>query len=123
MRISDWSSDVCSSDLSVVRSLLASIVTLRSPRDLQLVVVCADDAEDAWSWTQWLPHVDPKVGPVALIGNTDDTRRDRVRELALLVQNRARVNTPPPNQGVALVDGRSVERHVGNGWVRKGKTR
>lgn len=90
---------------SVVRSLLASIVTLRSPRDLQLVVVCGDDAEDAWSWTQWLPHVDPKVGPVALIGNTDDTRRDRVRELALLVQNRARINAPPPNQVVVLVDG------------------
>src|SRR3546814_18678719 len=98
MRISDWSSDVCSSDLSVVRSLLASIVTLRSPRDLQLVVVCADDAEDAWSWTQWLHHVDPTVGPGAPLGNTDDPHRHRARTLALLLPHPPRRTTPPPPQ-------------------------
>src|SRR3546814_19434198 len=74
MRISDWSSDVCSSDLSVVRSLLASIVTLRSPRDLQLVVVCADDAEDAWSWTQWLHLVDPKDRKSVVAGKSVTVR-------------------------------------------------
>lgn len=99
---------------SVARALLASIATLRSPRDLQLVVVCGDDAEPEWGWTQWLPHNDPATGPISLIGNTDDTRRDRIRELSTLVEHRRRLNAPPPSQIVLLVDGaRDVRRLPG----------
>ncbi len=89
---------------SVARALLAAIATLRSPRDLQLVALCEDDAEAEWSWLSWLPHLDPTVGPVALLGNTDDTRRDRLRELTALVQNRLR-GGGAGTQVLVLIDG------------------
>ncbi len=75
----------------VVRSMLTALTALRSPRDLQIVVLCDRDQEHAWSWVQWLPHAQPGVGPVALIGNTDLTRRERVREIGSLLDVRQRI--------------------------------
>ena len=90
---------------SVARSLLASITTLRSPRDLQLVVLCDEEDEAAWGWMPWLPHLDPTTGPVALLGNSDDTRRDRVRELTMMIEMRRRAGAAPSGDVVVLVDG------------------
>ncbi len=92
---------------ATVRSLIASLVTLRSPRDLQLVALCGDDAESEaeWGWLQWLPHTEPGEGAIALVGNTDDTRRDRLRELSSLLELRRRVKAPIESHVVLLVDG------------------
>ncbi|GLU89080.1 FtsK/SpoIIIE domain-containing protein [Agromyces sp. NBRC 114283] len=93
---------------SVARSVVASWVTLRSPRDAELVVVCPDDAAPDWSWVQWLPHA-AGGGAAAAIGNTDDTRRERVRELGVLLEQRMRQSgqrgAEPPSDVLVVVDG------------------
>ncbi len=75
---------------SVVRSMLVSLATLRSPRDLQIVVLCDDADREQWAWAQWLPHAQGGDGVVSLFGNTDDTRRERLRELTALLGSRIR---------------------------------
>jgi DNA segregation ATPase FtsK/SpoIIIE, S-DNA-T family len=75
----------------LARAMITGLATLRSPRDLQFVVLCDREQESAWSWVQWLPHLDPGAGPVALIGNTDLTRRERLREVGTLLEARMRV--------------------------------
>lgn len=92
----------------VARSIVASFATLRSPRDAELVVVCPDDAAEDWAWTQWLPHA-AAGSAAASIGNTDDTRRERVRELGVLLEQRIRISgqrgAEPPNDVLVVVDG------------------
>jgi len=78
---------------SAVRAMLASFATLRSPRDAQVVVLCDDDDAALWEWVQWLPHAQAGSSVVALVGNTDDTRRDRLRELSALTTARLRAST------------------------------
>lgn len=93
---------------SVARSMLASLATLRSPRDLRIVVLCDEQHESQWGWTTWLPHVIPVSGPATQIGNTDDTRRDRLRELASIVERRMRSGQNSQaltEQIVVLIDG------------------
>ena len=99
---------------AVARSMLASLATLRSPRDLSIVVLCDEADEREWGWTSWLPHVTPASGPAALIGNTDDTRRDRLRELAALVDHRRRAGqgAAVSEHVVVLVDGAREMRRL-----------
>ncbi|WP_144711516.1 FtsK/SpoIIIE domain-containing protein [Curtobacterium pusillum] len=79
---------------ALVRSMLAAVATLRSPRDTRIVVVCGDDGALDWAWTQWLPHAQQADdGALALLGNTDDARRERLRDLAALVQTRSRAGS------------------------------
>ncbi|KAA9149587.1 hypothetical protein F6B41_21975 [Microbacterium lushaniae] len=75
----------------LARAMITDLATLRSPRDLQFVVLCDREQESTWSWVQWLPHLNVGAGPVALIGNTDHTRRERLRELGALLDARMRV--------------------------------
>jgi len=75
---------------STVRAMLASLVTLRSPRDLRVVVLCDEDDRQQWSWLSWLPHTSGGDGAITMIGNTDDTRRERLRELTGLLSTRIR---------------------------------
>ncbi|UOE42652.1 FtsK/SpoIIIE domain-containing protein [Agromyces larvae] len=99
---------------SVARAAVAGYATLRSPRDAELVVICPDDADSAWSWVQWLPHAQPG-GPAggsslpAAIGNTDDSRRERLRELTVELEQRMRSagqrGGETPNDIVVVVDG------------------
>lgn len=93
----------------VVRAMLTGLVALRSPRDLQVAVLCDRDQEHTWSWVQWLPHAQPGVGPVALIGNTDLTRRERIREIGTLLDIRMRIGKDrrldSESQIVLVVDG------------------
>ena len=77
---------------STARAAVTSLATLRSPRDLQVVVLCDDDAADAWSWVAWLPHAQLGDGVVALVGNTDDTRRERLREVTGVLDARVRAS-------------------------------
>jgi len=94
---------------SVARSVVAGFATLRSPRDAELVVICPDDAEDAWGWTAWLPHAQAIAGTPAAIGNTDDTRRERLRELGVTLEHRMRVSghrgAEAPSDILVIVDG------------------
>ncbi len=75
----------------LARAMITDLATLRSPRDLQFIVLCDREQESTWSWVQWLPHINPGAGPVALIGNTDHTRRERLREVGALLDARMRV--------------------------------
>ncbi|MDQ2660442.1 MAG: FtsK/SpoIIIE domain-containing protein [Actinomycetota bacterium] len=94
---------------SVARAMLASFVTLRSPRDAEVMVLCdASDAE-AWEWAQWLPHMQQSASLPALFGNTDDSRRERIREAAVTLENRMRAagqrGAEVPSDLVIIVDG------------------
>lgn len=74
----------------LARSMVTALATLRSPRDLRLVVLCDEERERDWAWTGWLPHARGRDSAVALVGNTDLTRRERLRELGALLDARAR---------------------------------
>ncbi|RWZ68326.1 hypothetical protein ELQ92_03655 [Labedella populi] len=76
-----------------LRAMLTSLAVLRSPRDLQLVVLCDGDSASDWGWAQWLPHMQLGDSVVSLIGNTDDTRRERLREVTALLEARMRAGT------------------------------
>lgn len=72
------------SAVSTARWLMAQAAVLHSPRDLSLVVLSsAPDAQDNWSWTQWLPHTSPQQGQncVALLGTDAESISRRVNEL------------------------------------------
>ena len=88
---------------STVRAMIAGLATLRSPRDFTVVVVCDELQDSAWSWTTWLPHARSGDSPVALIGNTDDTRRSRVRELGVLLETRMRAGVGSIDSHIVLV--------------------
>ncbi|WP_350349134.1 FtsK/SpoIIIE domain-containing protein [Agromyces sp. G08B096] len=93
---------------NLARAIVAGWATLRSPRDAELVLLCPDDTEAEWGWVQWLPHAQP-AGAVAAVGNTDDTRRERLRELSELLDLRMRIagqrGAEPPNDVLVVVDG------------------
>lgn len=93
---------------SVARAMVVSLATLRSPRDAELVVICDGEAEAHWAWTQWLPHSQAGTA-AALVGNTDDTRRERLRELAVALDLRMRAagqrGAVVPSDIVVVVDG------------------
>lgn len=94
---------------SLVRALVASFATLRSPRDARVVIICPDDAADDWAFAQWLPHTQAAgAGPVT-IGNTDDTRRERLRELTVALEHRVRAagqkGAGPVEDILVVVDG------------------
>ena len=90
---------------STTRAMIASLATLRSPRDTQIVVLCDDADAPYWEWVQWLPHAQAGKSVVALIGNTDDTRRERLRELTAIVTARTRAAA---ERGIAGFDSHIV---------------
>ncbi|WP_405581138.1 FtsK/SpoIIIE domain-containing protein [Streptomyces sp. NBC_01190] len=70
--------------LATARWLVAQAAALHSPRDLSMVVLSsAPDADSAWSWAHWLPHLAPQQGQkcAALIGTDQETTNHRVGEL------------------------------------------
>ncbi|MGH3703078.1 MAG: FtsK/SpoIIIE domain-containing protein, partial [Agromyces sp.] len=94
---------------SLARAMVASFATLRSPRDAELVVICDADADAEWGWTQWLPHLQASSSVPAMLGNTDDTRRERLREIAVTLETRMRLagqrGAVVPSDIVVVVDG------------------
>ncbi len=91
----------------LARSMVSALGTLRSPRDLQLLVICDDASEADWSWTSWMPHTQLGDDLIALMGNTDDTRREHLRSALKLLEQRARAGTKAQwdTELVILVDG------------------
>ncbi|MDP9419308.1 MAG: FtsK/SpoIIIE domain-containing protein, partial [Actinomycetota bacterium] len=74
----------------VARWLVTQLATLRSPRDLRVVVLTDGRAGPDWNWVRWLPHarVDQPGAATAAVGNDEITREDRVRELSSLLDER-----------------------------------
>ncbi|MBW3575670.1 MAG: FHA domain-containing protein [Actinobacteria bacterium] len=75
---------------AVARWLITQLAALRSPRDLQVVVLTDGKAGADWEWLRWLPHARPEGAgaPAAAVGNDDVTREDRLRELSALLEER-----------------------------------
>lgn len=67
----------------VARWLVAQLAVLRSPRDLQIVVLTEAGASADWDWVRWLPHarVDDPRSAAALIGIDRTSREERVKEI------------------------------------------
>ncbi|MFB9308824.1 S-DNA-T family DNA segregation ATPase FtsK/SpoIIIE [Agromyces hippuratus] len=94
---------------NLARSMVSAFATMRSPRDAELIVIC-DEADDAeWGWTQWLPHAQANTTAAAMIGNTDDSRRERLREAAVTLETRMRMASQRgaviPTDILIVVDG------------------
>ncbi|WP_345751891.1 FtsK/SpoIIIE domain-containing protein [Microbacterium rhizophilus] len=94
---------------ATARAMVASFATLRSPRDAELIVLC-DEAQDAeWGWTAWLPHTHLADEVPAMVGNDDDTRRERLREIAVALDLRMRMSGQrgyeAPTDVLVVVDG------------------
>ncbi|WP_127794269.1 FtsK/SpoIIIE domain-containing protein [Agromyces sp. LHK192] len=99
---------------SLARAMTVSFATLRSPRDAELYVICDAEADEEWGWTQWLPHVQLDSSIPAMLGNTDDTRRERIRELSVTLENRMRAagqrGAVTPSDILVVVDGARAYR-------------
>jgi S-DNA-T family DNA segregation ATPase FtsK/SpoIIIE len=70
--------------LSTARWMVAQAAVLHSPRDLSMVVLSsAQDADAAWGWAHWLPHLTPQAGQdcVSLIGTDQEAANRRINEL------------------------------------------
>src|SRR3546814_19886333 len=113
MRISDWSSDVCSSDLEKIVSLFSH--RLQSTAELRAKL---EDANSLLS--DWL-----KIG-----NNMAERRaiRDRARTFLASMEgrggelaNRKTCRTPPDRRGIKHA--RTEEGRVGKGGVRTGRSR
>jgi DNA segregation ATPase FtsK/SpoIIIE, S-DNA-T family len=76
---------------STARAMLAQLATLRSPRDTQIIVLCDEADAPYWEWVQWLPHAQAGNSVISLVGNTDDSRRERLRELSAVQTARMRM--------------------------------
>ncbi|MCF6476969.1 hypothetical protein FAF44_53015, partial [Nonomuraea sp. MG754425] len=72
---------------ALLRWLLIQLGTLRAPDELRLVVITASGGEHL-SWTRWLPHLDVDTSVPCLVGNTPETRTERIEELRDLVTER-----------------------------------
>ncbi|ROR82238.1 DNA segregation ATPase FtsK/SpoIIIE, S-DNA-T family [Plantibacter flavus] len=74
--------------LGIARSMVTALAVTRSPRDLRLVLLCGEEAAADWSWFRWLPHADGGQAALKLVGNTDDSRLTRIRELTAVLESR-----------------------------------
>ncbi|MGH8907531.1 MAG: FHA domain-containing protein [Egibacteraceae bacterium] len=75
---------------AITRWLVAQLAILRSPRDLQVMLLTDADAGPDWDWVRWLPHtrVDDPGFPLAMVGNDKATREERIKELLKLLDAR-----------------------------------
>src|SRR3546814_12101903 len=98
MRISDWSSDVCSSDLRGVRAIRRFTVRPVLPEPLQPLTQLATNLR--WSWHPPTQDLFAEIDPEAWRA----VQRDPVRM-------------------IGAVEPRSEERRVGKEWVCTGRSR
>ncbi|RVX46931.1 S-DNA-T family DNA segregation ATPase FtsK/SpoIIIE [Nonomuraea polychroma] len=97
---------------ALLRWLLVQLGTLRAPDELRLVLITASGGEHL-GWARWLPHLSPD-GPVpCLIGNTPETRAERVEELKNLVTERRGTRDRQFSEDVVVVlDGARALRDI-----------
>ncbi|NJP91936.1 FHA domain-containing protein [Nonomuraea sp. FMUSA5-5] len=72
---------------ALLRWLLVQLGTLRAPDELRLVLITASGGEHL-AWTRWLPHLNVDAPVPCLVGNTPETRAERIEELKDLVTER-----------------------------------
>lgn len=94
---------------ATARAMVASFATLRSPRDAEVIVLCDEAQDHEWGWTAWLPHTHLADNVPAMVGNDDDTRRERLREIAVALDLRMRMagqrGYEAPTDVLVVVDG------------------
>lgn len=107
----------------LAEGLVAQLLALQSPNDLQIALVRADEAAAAWDWLKWSPHVQD---PVALDGDLNARRvtasvaamQEMLQgdlEMRLDRHQRARGNAASqPSHLVVIIDaeGQRPEQHL-----------
>ncbi len=100
---------------ALARAMVAQLITMHAPQDLQIWVCTSTDRRPAWEWVKWLPHVQhptliDAAGPLRMVGA-------RLEELEGLVAadlaERPRFTPGIPLSGdqphvVVLVDGGAI---------------
>jgi S-DNA-T family DNA segregation ATPase FtsK/SpoIIIE len=90
---------------AVGRSMLLSLATTHSPRDLQISVFTTEDRAEDWNWARWLPHA--FAGPATSRLYTTPEQRDAV--MSALVQRIETFDGPEPsNAHVVIFDGAHI---------------
>ncbi|OLE24701.1 MAG: cell division protein FtsK [Catenulispora sp. 13_1_20CM_3_70_7] len=91
-------------DLSrgIARWLLAQTATMTSPEDVQFYLLTDREAEPAWEWLRWLPHVraESDVEASALIGIDATTVAQRIADLNSIVATRSKAAAAGQRQDV-----------------------
>lgn len=72
------------------RWVLGQLAVTQSPREVQFVVLTAQQHMPEWAWTMWLPHLRPTGGQdaLALIGADGETIGRRLAELTQVLAER-----------------------------------
>ncbi|WP_211192779.1 type VII secretion protein EccCa [Actinoplanes sp. TBRC 11911] len=60
---------------AMARALVAQVVTMHAPEEVQIALCVASDGIEAWQWAKWLPHLQHQTaqdaaGPLRLAGAT-----------------------------------------------------
>src|SRR3546814_861062 len=120
MRISDWSSDVCSSDLDVAEAARFAVAVVVDRPGLRLGAVVVGQFEHAALARQPLAAILVAVGHVVQFGQHEEVQRElRLLEIHLACQRETehagvevqrRLRVPDPQHGV-------VEHETGGGGV------
>ncbi|MFG1696778.1 FtsK/SpoIIIE domain-containing protein [Nonomuraea sp. NPDC049309] len=97
---------------ALLRWLLVQLGTLRAPDELRVVLITASGGEHL-AWARWLPHLNVD-GPVpCLVGNTPQTRAERVEELKDLVTERLKARERRfAEEVVVILDGARALRDI-----------
>ncbi|WP_420365889.1 FtsK/SpoIIIE domain-containing protein [Curtobacterium sp. L3-7] len=79
-----------SSPRELGRWVLGQLAVTQSPREVQFVVLTAQQHMPDWAWTMWLPHLRPTGGQdaLALIGADGETIGRRLAELTQVLAER-----------------------------------
>ncbi|MGP4096488.1 FtsK/SpoIIIE domain-containing protein [Nonomuraea sp. KM90] len=97
---------------ALLRWLLVQLGTLRAPDELRLVVITASGGEHL-AWTRWLPHLNVDAPVPCLVGNTPQTRTERIEELKDLVTERLKHRDRRFGEDVVVVlDGARALRDI-----------
>jgi DNA segregation ATPase FtsK/SpoIIIE, S-DNA-T family len=86
---------------AVGRWLVAQLVALHSPNDLQVCLLTDSSGQVSWEWLRWLPHCRPAGGRggAALIGNDAESVATRIAELLALIGERQKALRQSGQQG------------------------
>ncbi|MFC5822588.1 FtsK/SpoIIIE domain-containing protein, partial [Nonomuraea insulae] len=96
----------------LLRWLLVQLGTLRAPDELRLIVITASTGEHL-AWTRWLPHLNVEAPVPCLVGNTPQTRTERIEELKDLVTERLKVRDRRFGEDVVVIlDGARALRDI-----------
>ncbi|UBU14155.1 FtsK/SpoIIIE domain-containing protein [Nonomuraea gerenzanensis] len=99
---------------ALLRWLLVQLGTLRAPDELRLVLITASGGEHL-AWARWLPHLNVDAPVPCLVGNTPETRTERIEELKDLVTERLKAKERRVAFGeevVVVLDGARALRDI-----------